>query len=340
MNQRKTAAMLALVFVWAAAVGAQDAAPNPTEVNPVVMTVNGDEIHAAEISLIMQNIEGFLRSQGQEAGREQVFQVASQRAVEQKLLAQEARRFGIKPDEARVAQMVELTVQQGGGRENILRTLEAGGTNLEQLTEMFREMELGRLFIEQQIKPTLKVTDEQVTEFYMSHPDLFARDEQVRARHIVFEVAADADEATDRIAREKAEAARKRALAGEDFAELAKELSEGPTAPKGGDLGFFSRATMVEPFATAAFALQPGEISDVVKSRFGYHVIKLEERREASTMSFEEAKEQARGLVVNQMTASTVGELLQTLHDKSDIKVLSETGEMVDAGAAPPPAGS
>ena len=86
---------------------------------------------------------------------------------------------------------------------------------------------------------------------------------------------------TDAAAKAKAEAAHQRAVAGEDFAELAKELSEGPSGPNGGDLGFFEKQRMAPAFADAAFALEPGEISPVIKTQFGYHVIKVEERRGA-----------------------------------------------------------
>ena len=103
----------------------QTAAP----VNPLVMKVNGDPVYAAEISLMMQNIQGYLASQGQQVTQEQVFQVASQRIVEQKLLAQEAERFGLKPDETRVAEMMQLTEQQAGGRASLETMMLAAGTD-------------------------------------------------------------------------------------------------------------------------------------------------------------------------------------------------------------------
>jgi parvulin-like peptidyl-prolyl isomerase len=84
--------------------------------NPLVMTINGAEVRAAEISLMMQNIQGFLLSQGQQPTEEQVFQMASQRIVEQKLLAQEAQRAGLKADPQQVAQMMQMTEQQVGGK--------------------------------------------------------------------------------------------------------------------------------------------------------------------------------------------------------------------------------
>jgi peptidyl-prolyl cis-trans isomerase D len=106
-------------------------------------------------------------------------------------------------------------------------------------------------------------------------------EKQVRARHILIKVASDANEATKAAAKAKAEAARARALKGEDFAKLARALSEDTgSAAQGGDLGYNTRGKMVAPFDDAQFALKPGELSGVVESRFGYHVIKVEGVRE------------------------------------------------------------
>ncbi|MFT3926226.1 MAG: peptidylprolyl isomerase [Myxococcales bacterium] len=106
-------------------------------------------------------------------------------------------------------------------------------------------------------------------------------EKQVRARHILFKVASDADAATKQAAKAKAEAVRARALKGEDFSKLASELSEDTgSAKEGGDLGYNTRGKMVAPFDDAQFALKPGDVSEVVETRFGYHVIKVEGVRE------------------------------------------------------------
>ncbi len=103
--------------------------------------------------------------------------------------------------------------------------------------------------------------------------------EEIRTRHIMAAVPAGAPEEEDREKREKIEKVLAMAGKGEDFAELAREYSEGPSAPRGGDLGFRPKGTVDPDYEEAAFALQPGEISDIVRTKFGYHIIKLEERR-------------------------------------------------------------
>ena len=315
---------------------AQATAAPSTDINPAVLKVNGDTIYAAEISMVMQNIVAQLGGPEKVEDQQQVVQMATQRVVEQKLLAQEARRFGIQANELRVAQMTQAVEQQAGGREALEASLKTRGTNMERLTAMFTEMDLARSFIEEQISPTIKVSDEEVTAFYTENPELFFADEQVHAQHIIFMAALDAEAQTAAEARAKAEEARKRALAGEDFAELARELSEGPSAPNGGDLGFFSREQMVPTFAAAAFDLEPGGISPVVRTNFGFHVIKVLEKRPAGKLPFDEVSGRVRSNLVQQKTGETVGKLLQSLAEKATVTPLME-GSAGDPGA---PSGS
>lgn len=118
-----------------------------------------------------------------------------------------------------------------------------------------------------------------VRAFYDEHPERFKQPERVRARHLLIRVASDASEEDVAKARERAEAGLARIRGGEDFAAVASELSEDPgSKDRGGDLGFFTRGQMVPPFEEAAFALQVGEVSDVVETPFGFHIIKVEER--------------------------------------------------------------
>lgn len=116
-----------------------------------------------------------------------------------------------------------------------------------------------------------------------------------------------------KVIREKAEALLKRVKAGEDFAAVAKAESGCPSAAVGGDLGPFGRGQMVLPFEMAVFALKPGEISDIVESDFGFHIIKLTDKQEAGKVAYEEVKakifEYLKGEKVRQMVTPYVDEL-------------------------------
>jgi len=301
----------------------ESAAPGAT-LNPAVIEVNGEKIYAAEISMTMQNITAQMGGRENIQDEKKLVQMATQRVVEQQLLAQEAARTNVQPNELRLAEMMQALERQAGGREALESNLSAFGMSYDQLTGYVREIELSRSLIEKQITPTIQVSDDEVKTFYEGNLELFDAEEQVHARHIIFSASLEADAQTVAEARAKAEDARQRALAGEDFAELARELSEGPTAPKGGDLGFFTRGQTAPAFEAAAFALEPGGISPVVRSPFGLHVIKVEEKRPARRLPLDEVAEDVRTMLTQQKTGEYVAKLVESLANKATIVNLAD----------------
>lgn len=133
------------------------------------------------------------------------------------------------------------------------------------------------------------VNEEAVREYFEANPEQFKQEQTVEARHILIKVdqnaADDVVAETEKRAREVYDLAQK----GTDFAELAKKYSEGPTKDRGGFLGAFSKDTMVKPFAEKAFSMQAGQISEPVRTQFGWHIIKVEKVNPASVKTFEEA---------------------------------------------------
>lgn len=131
---------------------------------------------------------------------------------------------------------------------------------------------------------------QRVREFYDQHPERFHQPERVRARHLLLRVPPEASEEQQAEVRGRAEAALERIRGGADFASVARELSEDPgSKDQGGDLGFFARGQMVPAFEEIAFSLEPGQTSELVKTDFGFHVIRVEERKAAEERSFDDA---------------------------------------------------
>jgi peptidyl-prolyl cis-trans isomerase D len=181
-------------------------------------------------------------------------------------------------------------------------------------------------------KKDLQVADEKIAAYYESHPDEFKVEKTVQARHILFKVAEDADEETVEAARKKAADVHKLASDGEDFAELATLYSEGPTKDKGGDLGTFKKQDMVAPFAEKAFAMAAGEVSEPVRTRFGWHVIKLDKVNEASNQTLEEATETIRKNLTDEMAKAKAYDAAEMVYEESfdgdDLKEIAETREL------------
>ncbi|SMC22241.1 peptidyl-prolyl cis-trans isomerase D [Desulfacinum hydrothermale DSM 13146] len=138
----------------------------------------------------------------------------------------------------------------------------------------------------------VSVSEEELKAYYEDHPEEFHREKQVRARHILFRLDENAPEDEVKKVESQARDVLAKARKGEDFARLAEQYSQGPSASQGGDLGYFKKDQMVPAFTDAAFALKPGEISDLVRTRFGYHIIKSEDVRPEETIPFEKARAQ------------------------------------------------
>jgi peptidyl-prolyl cis-trans isomerase D len=141
-----------------------------------------------------------------------------------------------------------------------------------------------------QYRSKVKLTDSEVREYYDENMESFKIPKKVVARHILLKVSQDADPKTVEKTKEKALKILKLAREGKDFAELAKKYSEGPSRNNGGYLGEFTKESMVKPFAEKAFSMKPGEISEPVRTRFGWHIIKVEKVINAHTIPFKDAK--------------------------------------------------
>lgn len=137
----------------------------------------------------------------------------------------------------------------------------------------------------------VSATDDEVATYYKEHPGEFTEEKKVQARHILLRVAENAPPEEVEARRVKIEDILNQARKGKDFAELAKEYSEDSSKESGGDLGTFGEKTMVKPFADKAFSMAAGEISDPVRTQFGWHLIKVEKVIDAKTFTLEESKE-------------------------------------------------
>ena len=166
---------------------------------------------------------------------------------------------------------------------------------------------LAQKYAVDKLQPKMKATDEEVAQYLAGHPELD----------------------TDKKNREKAEEVLKRARAGEDFGKLAQEFSSDGTKDKGGDLGWFGHGQMVPEFEKAAYALKPGEISDVVQSPFGFHIIKLEERKtETGKDGKTEEKVHARHILISDPNSNPFGPP-QSPKDRARAEVEKEKAEKV-----------
>jgi peptidyl-prolyl cis-trans isomerase C len=244
--------------------------------------------------------------------------------INQELLYQEAESKNLLPDEESTNEELSKVQNRFPDREAFLAALKQAGISEEIYLESLRRSAAIRKLIEVDIAKNLAVTDEEVHDYYQSNQNQFKIPEQVHARHILIKVTPDADDSAKSEAKKKIDSIYEKAVGGADFAELAKEFSEGPSGPQGGDLGFFGRGRMVKPFEDVAFTLKPGDISDPVETRFGYHIIKVEERKDGSVAPEEEVKDSITSYLFNQKINQAVMDHADNIRRDAHVEILEE----------------
>ncbi len=306
----------AIMIVFCAAFPVQAAG----DLDEVALIVNGDEIFTWELKLLMPQIQGEMAAQNMDAKGQEVINKILDRAIDSRLMAQEARRRGIIPNEARIDEKMKGVAEGAGGRAKLEAELLKSRITYDQLRSTAVQADLVQTLVENEVVSKIQITEQDVEIFYAENLDHFTGSEKIHSRHILVVVDSEATSAEREAARQRAETARQRAAAGEDFATLAAELSEGPNAARGGDLGFTARGQMVEAFDDAVWALEPGKISDVVESRLGYHVIKVEEVVEAPIVPLDEARPLVMDLLRQQRTGAAIGALVAELRAGAEIR--------------------
>ncbi|WP_319416604.1 peptidylprolyl isomerase [Marispirochaeta aestuarii] len=290
-----------------------------------VASVNGEVITEDAFNAQIENLRKSYRAQrGSDIPAQELDKLKKQvvqAMITKNVLLQNFRELGFSVDPDRVDREIQNVKDNYGSEAEFEKSMTDQGYDMERLRKEITQS-LQVFMVQQHVVEDVEVTDEEMRRAYNSNVDQIAQPETVRARHILVSLEEGATEEDKAAAREKIEAIQNELAAGADFAELAKEKSEGPSSKNGGDLGYFSADKMVPSFSDAAFALQPGEVSGIVETRFGYHIIKLEDRKDAWLPSFDEVKEHLRPQLEQQKAQMVFQEYVQQLQGKAEIEIL------------------
>lgn len=193
-------------------------------------------------------------------------------------------------------------------------TLDTYRTNLKRQLEKLKLINI-------RVHPQVKVTETELQDEYQKSFGREAGEEEIRARHILLALKKDSSPEERTRAQARAMELAQRARAGEDFAKLAHQYSDGPSAAQGGELGYFKHGVMVPEFEASAFSLRKGEISDPVLTHFGYHVIQLEDRRRTPQPAYAQVKEQLRQRLTQHEMERLTTEYLKGLRKDASIQI-------------------
>jgi len=274
------------------------------EVNKSGITSN--QLQSAFLNAISQYDDAVLSSLDQSAIVSFKKNILNQ-LIDYELLYQHAQIENVKISNDDINLEISKIQDNFSSPEEFNEALKANNITLVRLKEDI-ERQLMINSILEETRNQVSISDEELLEYYNENKESFLEPEQVHARHILVETEEESNNLLLQL---------KEGLT--DFAELAKEKSTGPSAPSGGDLGFFARGQMVKEFEDAAFSLEPGEISGVVQTQFGYHIIKCEEKKEEYSPTFEEAKENIINILKNQGENDAISSLVSKLREESVI---------------------
>jgi len=262
----------------------------------------------------------------QPASTPEAVKEAQKAALDQLIFADLIYQQGLKTAPADLDKQVEFKMAQNKGKFGSPAEFEAAlkdsGVTEKDLAEISRKDIVISSYIEKNIVPAITVTDEEIIKFYDDNKAGLGEEPQVKASHILIGVDSAATPEVKAKAKEKAESILKELKGGKDFAEAAKADSTCPSKDQGGDLGFFGKGQMVPQFEQVAFALKPGEISEVVETQFGYHIIKLTEKKDAEAPKLEELKEKIATFLKGQKTQKAVFDYVTKLRKETKVEIL------------------
>ena len=242
--------------------------------------------------------------------------------IAQELIWQAAQEHDVIASDDMVDDAMQEAGAQFASQQDFIGRLAAEGYTVASYREHLRQMLSAQHYLAS-IAADIDVSDAECQEFYIANPDKFELPEGMRASHILLRLPATADAAAREQVSQKAAGLLARLEAGEGFAALAIEASEDTSAAQGGDLGYFSRGKMVKPFEDAAFALQPGEISGIVESPFGLHIIKVEDHQSAQTVPEAVARERIKAHLTEQKRQQLAADEIASLRASASIEVLT-----------------
>lgn len=302
------------------------AAPDDRVLDRVAAVVNGDPVTLSELQertgAEWRRVQSMKPGEARDQARARILQAALDQMVAERLLEAEAKELGVEAADAQVDAAIEDIKRKNRlDDEQLDRALAEQGLDRPTFRrQLRRDIEAFRI-LEMKVKTRIKVTDEDVRSWYQAHPKEFAGDEQVRVRHIFVPVPAGASAAEEAGVRAQGELILERLRGGEDFAAVARQASKGPSAAEGGELGFVKRGTIQPELEKAAFALEVGQVSALVRTKSGYHLLKVEERKAGGPRPLDEVKDAIRDRLSSERVETYRAQYLAELRKEAVVEV-------------------
>jgi len=313
-------------------------------IDNIAATVNGFNITKSQVEARIKPQLDQMAAQGSkvppqfiEQYKTQLMQQALDGMVIEHLLDEEVKSNKIMvSDEEAIEHLTKIASQQQPplSLDDLKQLMEARGQSFDEVKQYIGHGLAYKKLIETQFAGKVNVTEDDVKKYYAENTAQFKTPEQIRASHILIRPDITDPNTDPNQAKAKAKAKTQELLEqvknGADFAALAKANSGCPSAEKGGDLGFFEKGKMVPAFEEAAFALKVGQVSDIVETTYGYHIIKITDHKDASDIPFEQAKDDIIKTLTQQKQAKLANDYIESLRAKANITYPSTKGSNIE----------
>ncbi len=297
---------------------------DPKKLPKVIGTVGGVELNKAIFEKVLENLIKQMQSHGQPLTEDWLKNAQKQvvdRMVTAEVLYQEAAAQKIKADDKEVLDQMDKIAKSFPSPEEYKKGLKEQGVNEKDLKRDIGKNLAIRRLLDEKVTNSLKVEEAEAKKYYDEHTKDFDRPEMVKARHIILLVDKGADEAKKAEIKKKMEGIQAELKAGAKFEDLAKKNSQDGSAEHGGDLGFFPKGAMVKEFEEAVWNMKPGEVSGIVTTPFGLHLIKFEERKAPGSIPYAEMKDDLIRGLESQKKGDAVKNYIETLKAKAKVKI-------------------
>jgi len=246
--------------------------------------------------------------------------------IDRELLYQQSRKKGISIKDAEVNEQLDRLKKQYPNEQAFKDSMAEDHLTEDTVKSRIKMNLAVQQFVEKEFEGKVQVTEAEAKAFYDGHPEYFTEPETIRASGILIKTDVKSDAAKKEEARKKMEDIQKRVQKGEDFAILAKDFSQDASAAQGGDLGTIPRGRMPKALDDAAFSLKPGEVSNVLETELGFHLIKVHEKKPERVVPLKDVEEKIRQHLSNQKLKQMVDEHLNEVKKTAKIERISTKG--------------
>ena len=294
-------------------------------VDRIVAVVNDEVITLHDLNTAFEpyekNIENTYKGKDKASIIKQTRETFFRRMIDNILIEQEAKKAGISVKDEDVMNVIQgMITKQKISMDELMKNLAREGSSLETVKKEIRSQIIRMKLLKKEVRDRIMITDDEIGEYYNRHRHEYEGKESVRIKQLLLLLPATASPDEKIKLKNEALRLRERIIKGESFDALTAQYSQGPAALQGGDVGFIEKGTIIPEVETVAFSLPPEQISDVIESRMGFHIIKVIDKKGAGLKPIAVVREEIQDRIENEKLEKKYEEWISSVREKAHIE--------------------